>query len=164
MHTASLITKDRPVRYILPILLLFICLPSFAKNDDITNVKVTSVYDGDTFKVMLPCALPVVCDYISVRVRGVDAPEFKTKDACEKKKAKEAKLFTREFLKKGSVTLRNCGKDKYFRLLCAVFVVNKETKEESSLATALLKANLAVPYEGQKKLKYNWCGNKPTQK
>ena len=152
------------MRYILPILLFFFCLPSFAKNDDITNVKVTSVYDGDTFKVMLPCSLPVVCDYISVRVRGVDAPEFKTKDSCEKKKAKEAKLFTREFLKKGSVTLRNCGKDKYFRLLCSVFVVNDKTKEERSLATALLDVNLAIPYEGQKKLTYNWCGTKPVQK
>ena len=152
------------MRYILPLILFFLCLPSFAKNDDIADVKVTSVYDGDTFKVMLPCTLPVVCDYISVRVRGVDAPEFRTKDDCEKKKAKQAKLFTREFLKKGSVTLRNCGKDKYFRLLCSVFVVNTETKAESSLATALLNANLAVPYEGQKKLKYNWCGNKPTQK
>lgn len=109
----------------------------------------------ETFTEVLP---------LPVRVRGVDAPEFKTKDSCEKKKAKEAKLFTREFLKKGSVTLRNCGKDKYFRLLCAVFVVNKETKEESSLATALLNANLAVPYEGQKKLKYNWCSDKPIQK
>ena len=152
------------MRYILPILLFFFCLPSFAKNDDITNVKVTSVYDGDTFKVMLPCSLPVVCDYISVRVRGVDAPEFKTKDSCEKKKAKEAKLFTREFLKRGSVTLRNCGKDKYFRLLCSVFVINEETKEESSLATALLNTNLAVPHEGQKKLACNWCGTKPVEK
>ncbi len=152
------------MRYILPLILFFLCMPSFAKNDDITNVKVTSVYDGDTFKVMLPCALPVVCDYISVRVRGVDAPEFRTKDDCEKKKAKQAKLFTREFLKKGTVTLRNCRKDKYFRLLCAVFVVDTETKQESSLATALLDANLAVPYEGQKKLKYNWCGDKPIQK
>ena len=152
------------MRYILPLVLFFFCLPSFARNDDITNVKVTSVYDGDTFKVMLPCSLPVVCDYISVRVRGVDAPEFKTKDSCEKKKAKEAKLFTREFLKKGTVTLRNCGKDKYFRLLCSVFVVNETTKEESSLATALLNVNLAVPYEGQKKLAYNWCGTKPVRK
>ena len=152
------------MRYILPLILFFFCLPSFAKNDDISNVKVTSVYDGDTFKVMLPCTLTVVCDYISVRVRGVDAPEFKTKDSCEKKKAKEAKLFTREFLKKGSVTLRNCGKDKYFRLLCSVFVVNETTKEESSLATALLNAHLAVPYEGQKKLTYDWCGTKPVQK
>ena len=156
--------KGAIVRYILSILILLLAIPLTAKNNDITNVKVTSVYDGDTFKVMLPCTLPVVCDYISVRVRGVDAPEFKTKDSCEKKKAKEAKLFTREFLKKGSVTLRNCGKDKYFRLLCSVFVVNEEKQEESSLATALLNANLAVPYEGQKKLAYNWCGTKPVQK
>ena len=156
--------RGSAVRYILSILILLLAIPLTAKNNDITNVKVTSVYDGDTFKVMLPCSLPVVCDYISVRVRGVDAPEFKTKDFCEKKKAKEAKLFTREFLKKGSVTLRNCGKDKYFRLLCSVFVVNEATKEESSLATALLNANLAVPYEGQKKLSYNWCGTKTVQK
>ena len=149
------------MRYFLPILILLLAFPCAAKNTDITDVKVTSVYDGDTFKVMLPCTLPVVCDYISVRVQSVDAPEFKTKDDCEKKKAKEAKLFVRDFLSKGSVTLRNCRKDKYFRLLCAVFVVDTETKKENSLATALLNANLAVPYEGKKKLKYNWCGPKP---
>ena len=135
-----------------------------AKNTDITDVKVTSVYDGDTFRVILPCTLPVVCDYISVRVEGVDAPEFNTKDSCEKKKAKEAKLFTRQFLNKGPVTLRHCRKDKYFRLLCAVFVIDSETKMEHNLTTALLNANLAVPYEGEKKSKYNWCGVKPTPK
>ena len=75
-------------------------------------------------------------------MRGVDAPEFKTKDSCEKKKAKEAKLFTREFLKKGSVTLRNCGKDKYFRLLCSVFVVNKETKEEQATEEEIKKCQI----------------------
>lgn len=156
--------KGAIVRYIFSILILLLASPAIAKNTDITDVKVTSVYDGDTFKVMLPCSLPVVCDYISVRVQGVDSPEFNTKNACEKKKAKEAKLFTRDFLSKGSVTLRNCRKDKYFRLLCAVFVVEGETKAERSLTTALLNANLAVPYEGKKKLKYNWCGTKPVRK
>lgn len=74
-------------------LALLLCIPSFAKNNDIIGVKVTSVYDGDTFKVIVPCNIPVLCEYISVRVQGVDALEFKTRDACEKKKAKEAKLL-----------------------------------------------------------------------
>lgn len=146
------------MRYFLFILILFVTFPCAAKTTDITDVKVTSVYDGDTFKVMLPCSLPMVCHYISVRVQGVDSPEFKTKDKCEKRKAKEAKLFTRNFLSKGTVILRNCQKDKYFRLLCEVFVIDTKTRKESNLATALLDANLAVPYGGEKKHKYNWCG------
>ena len=108
--------KGAIVRYILSILILLLAIPLTAKNNDITNVKVTSVYDGDTFKVMLPCALPVVCDYISVRVRGVDAPEFKTKDSCEKKKAKEQerKDETRRKILIGAMCLQKMKSDDEF--------------------------------------------------
>ena len=56
--------------------------------------------------------------------------------------AKQAKAFTKNFLKSGKILLRNCGRDKYFRLLCDVKVNGKSLGEE------LLKAGHAIPYDG----------------
>lgn len=64
---------------------------------------------------------------MGVRVKGIDAPEIRTKDPCEKEKAKRAKAFNKEFLKSGPIILRSCEKDKYFRLLCDVSVRNPKT-------------------------------------
>lgn len=110
--------------------------------DEFDNVEVISVYDGDTFKINLNCKEEVLCGNISVRVRGVDCPEIKGKTAKEKRLAKKAKTFTENFLSAAPVNLKNCGRDKYFRLLCDVQV------NEEDLAEALLKAGLAYPYDG----------------
>lgn len=58
---------------------------------------------------------------------------------------KAAKKFTRDFLTGKKITLKQCTRDKYFRLLCDVYADNK------SLAEALLSENLAAPYDGGKK-------------
>ncbi len=112
------------------------------------------MYDGDTFKVYLACRYPLFCKKMSVRVNGIDCPELKTKDPCEKELAQKAKRFTEKFLKSGPIILRNCQKDKYFRLLCDVFVrepLETTRKKEKSLSQALLGKKLAVPYS---------CGSK----
>lgn len=110
------------------------------------KVHLASVYDGDTFKVYLACRYPVFCKAIPVRVRGVDCPELRGGIPQTKAAAKAAKDFTRHFLKQGKIYLRNCGRDKYFRLLCDVKV------NGTDLATALLQAGHAVPYDGGKKV------------
>ena len=110
------------------------------------NVQIVSVYDGDTFKISLGCSLAAYCDKVSVRVRGVDTPEMKGKTAREKELAKKAKAFTKDFLAQKPVALRNCGRDKYFRLLCDVS--NGEGKD---LARELIKRDLGYSYEGGKK-------------
>lgn len=112
---------------------------------DFNDVEIISVYDGDTFKVNLPCQDKTLCTKLSVRVRGIDCPEIKGETKKEKKLAQKAKKFTRQFLAQGQVNLENCGKDKYFRLLCDVKV------NGGDLAQALLEADLAYPYEGGKK-------------
>ena len=137
-------------RPLIAIFLLF--LSSLANGQTYSNVEVTSVYDGDTFKVNLSCEDRLLCKYLPVRVKGIDAPEFRTKNSCEKKKAKEAKLFTRNFLAQGPVTLKKCERDKYFRLLCEVYI-----NDTNSLAEALLDAKLVVPYNGGKKVSKDWC-------
>ncbi len=107
------------------------------------NVSLISVYDGDTFYVDIPsCNIEVFCKYISVRVRGVDCPEMKGSSAETKARAKQAKEFSERFLKNGKILLYNCGRDKYFRLLCDVGVNDK------SLGAELIKSGHAVSYDG----------------
>lgn len=111
----------------------------------------------------MACRYLLFCKKISVRVKGIDSPELKTKDACEKEAAVKAKQFTKDFLTSGPIILRNCQKDKYFRLLCDVFVRdidNPTKKHEKSLSRALLAENLAVSYDGGTKQKINWCEKK----
>jgi endonuclease YncB( thermonuclease family) len=112
---------------------------------------VVNVYDGDTFRVNLQCDYDVLCNNLPVRVSGIDTPEIKTKDGCEKRAAKKAKAFTQTFLKGKNIELKNCKRDKYFRLLCDVFADGKNLAEE------ILNAGLAVPYDGGTKQKTDWC-------
>ena len=83
-----------------------------------------------------------------MRVRGVDTPEIKGKTEREKKLAKKAKEFTKNFLAQEPVNLSNCGRDKYFRLLCDV--TNGQGK---NLAQELIKNDLGYSYDGGTKSK-----------
>ncbi len=118
-------------------------------NQNFNKVSLASVYDGDTFRVHLACKYGVFCKTIPIRVRGVDCPEIKGGSAETKALAKQAKAFTKNFLKSGKILLRNCGRDKYFRLLCDVKVNGKNLGEE------LIKADHAVPYDGGTKTPFN---------
>jgi Micrococcal nuclease (thermonuclease) homologs len=137
------------------LLICFLSFPFLANAQNFDNVKVLSVYDGDTFKVNLPCSEDIFCKDISVRVNGIDTPEIKGKDSCEKQKAKEAQVLTKSILKKGPVILKNCKRDKYFRLLCDVSVLGPN--QGYNLSEELLEANLAVEYYGETKADVDWC-------
>ena len=110
-----------------------------------SKVSLSSVYDGDTFRVHLNCKYRIFCKSMPVRVRGVDCPEIRSDSAKTKALAKQAKVFTKNFLKSGKILLRNCGRDKYFRLLCEVKVNGQNLSEE------LIKAGHAIPYNGSTK-------------
>ncbi len=67
--------------------------------EDITNIKLVSVYDGDTFKIsILDSKYDVFGKNISVRVFGIDTPEIKGKTAKERLLALKARQFSKEFL------------------------------------------------------------------
>lgn len=121
---------------------------SMADEKVFENVSIASIYDGDTFKINLNCSLAIYCEKVPVRVRGVDTPEIKGKTEREKKLAKKAKEFTKNFLAQEPVNLSNCGRDKYFRLLCDV--TNGQGK---NLAQELIKNDLGYSYEGGTKSK-----------
>lgn len=110
------------------------------------NVSVASVYDGDTFKINLNCSVAVYCEKVPVRVLGVDTPEIKGKTAKEKRLAQKAKAFTKNFLAQRPVSLTDCGRDKYFRLLC-----NVPNGQGQNLAQELIKRDLGYEYWGGKK-------------
>ena len=112
------------------------------------DVSIASVYDGDTFKINLNCSLAVYCEKVPVRVRGVDCAEMKGTTEKEKRKAQQAKEFTQAFLEQKPITLSDCGRDKYFRLLCDV--TNGEGK---NLADELIRRDLGYPYDGGTKSK-----------
>ena len=118
------------------------------ENQVFDNVSIASIYDGDTFKINLNCSLAVYCEKVPVRVRGVDTPEIKGKTEREKKLAKQAKEFTKDFLEQTPVNLSNCGRDKYFRLLCDV-----KNGQGKDLARELIKNNLGYSYDGGTKSK-----------
>lgn len=145
-------------------LLFFFCSFCFSllNADDFEQVKVISVYDGDTFKVNLPCEQDIFCKDISVRINGIDTPEMKTQNSCEKAKAKEAQKLTQRTLNSGAVILKNCQRDKYFRLLCDVSVIGQN--RGYNVAEELIEAHLAYEYYGDTKLDIDWCKTPKNQK
>lgn len=138
--------------YGLIIILGLVVICQAQENNLIQNfnkVSLASVYDGDTFRVHLNCKYRIFCKSIPIRVRGVDCPEIKGGSNETKALAKQAKEFTKKFLNSGKIFLRNCGRDKYFRLLCEVKVNGQSLGEE------LIKAGHAIPYDGGTKQSFN---------
>lgn len=114
--------------------------------------EVTSIYDGDTFRVTIN-GWPTVVGYrMPVRINGIDTPDLRGGGKCpeEKERAQAAKQFTVAALRGAkSVDLRNIQRGKYFRLLAEVFV------NGVSLGNALMEQGHAAPYDGGTKME--WC-------
>ncbi len=115
-------------------------------------VKVVEVYDGDSIFIDLPDQHPLFGKRMGVRILGIDTPELRTKDSCEKKKGAEAKDFLTKILASAKrIDIVDIQKDKYFRILGTV------KADGLSVADELIKQRLAYPYFGEKKVKRNWC-------
>ena len=137
---------------ILILTLLFVPL-SVAKTYGNLNVsEIVSIYDGDTFRVTLDGDMPrIFGENISVRVANIDTPEIRTKCVQEKKLARKAKQFTVQKIRESKViVLKNVQRGKYFRIVADVYL------DGVSLSNLLLEQNLAVKYDGGKKVK-DWC-------
>jgi len=113
-------------------------------------------YDGDTITFNIPRIHPLLGANIPVRVRGLDTPEIRTSDPCERLKAHAAKLLVNDFLKGAErIDLVNISRGKYFRIVADVIVHGKT--DSKSLAKYLLDAGLAYRYDGGTKQKVDWC-------
>lgn len=113
--------------------------------------QVTSIYDGDTFRVDIKNYPAIIGERIAIRVNGIDTPEMKGKCQKEKDLARLAKQETVSLLRTAKlIELRNPQRGKYFRIVADVFA------DDKSLGKHLIDKQLAVPYDGGTKIK-NWC-------
>lgn len=109
-------------------------------------------YDGDTITVTVPQALAIFGKRLSVRVKGVDTPELRTRDRCEKARAQGAKEFVSKELERASrIDLQGVERGKYFRIVADVVYDGK------NLSDQLLRMGYARPYHGGTKLNDPWC-------
>ncbi|TDX29082.1 endonuclease YncB(thermonuclease family) [Modicisalibacter xianhensis] len=133
-------------------LLCIAALPAFADDYGSATVKrVTSIYDGDTFRVDIEGWPAVVGERVPVRILGIDTPELRGSSDCEKLLARAAKQFTVAKLREADeIRLEHIDRGKYFRLLADVMV------DGASLGQALIEAGHARPYDGGAKAK-EWC-------
>lgn len=141
------------VKQIIFIVLVFSLSCIAAKKDktygNVVVDEVTSIYDGDTFKVNIKGWPSIIGERISIRINKIDTPEMRGKTEKEKALARKAKQFTVEKLRSAKkIELRNISRDKYFRIGADVFVDGKD------LGKMLIKAGLAVAYDGGTKKKW----------
>jgi len=115
-------------------------------------VKYIDNYDGDTIFFDIPKLPPIFGKRMSVRLTGIDAPEIKAKKECEKELAIKVKDKVKILLINAKkISLKNCFKDKYFRLNCKIIFDN------TNLADYLLEHKMAIHYDGKTKKDHNWC-------
>jgi len=109
-------------------------------------------YDADTITFNIPSLHPVIGEGINIRVNGVDTPEIRTKNICEKKRALKAKEYVSQLLRKAKkINLKNIKRGKYFRVVAKVII------DGEFLSSLLLKEGLAYRNNGGTKKKMNWC-------
>ena len=113
--------------------------------------KVTSVYDGDTFRANIPNYPPLIGENIGIRINGIDTPEIRGKCAKEISLAKDAQRFAEKTLRSAKVVeLRNLQRGKYFRIVADVYA------DGVNVGGRLIEEGLAVAYDGGRKTK-DWC-------
>jgi endonuclease YncB( thermonuclease family) len=117
-------------------------IPQFSRG------KVVKVYDGDTITVAATLQFANSPIYrFSVRLSGIDSPEFRGSSENEKKHAIISRDALHELIYGKMITLHNISTEKYGRILADIYIdgihVNKW----------LIDNNYAVPYDGGTKVR-----------
>jgi micrococcal nuclease len=132
---------------------LFGLISNLLCSNSITDFEYNRTIDGDTFTININNIPEAIGKDFKVRIYGINTPETRTKDLCEKQRGLEAKLVTENLLKSAkSIVLKDIKKGKYEYM--AKVIVDGE-----DLSQVLLNYKLAYPYYGEKKRKINWCSN-----
>jgi endonuclease YncB( thermonuclease family) len=112
--------------------------------------EVVRVVDGDTFEARVH-VWPGIDITTRVRLRGVDAPEFKARCMEERLKAEAARDRLAALLDEGEVFVSRVAFDKYGGRVLATAA----TRKTPDVSAALLQAGLARAYEGGRR--DGWC-------
>lgn len=108
-----------------------------------------SNYDGDTITVNITDYPPLIGEHIAVRINGIDTPELHGTTGALHDKAVQAKSLVASMCPAGSViTLKDVGRDKYFRIDAEVLCSGVNVGQK------LIDAGLAHPYDGGTKTKW----------
>lgn len=115
--------------------------------EDLTDVTLVEVHDGDTLVVDLPKEKKLFGYHRLVRISGIDTPELRDPRPDIRLLAQQAKdLVVTTLAAAKKVTLRKTTQDdKYGRILCEVWA------DGLNLGPLLLEAGLAKPYGGGSK-------------
>lgn len=110
------------------------------------EARVVRVIDGDTF-VAEALVWPGHAVRVSVRIRGIDAPEMRSRCAKERRAAEDARAALAGLLRAGPVAIRNIRGDKYFgRVLADV-----AGGDGRDVGSAMLRFGMARVYDGRKR-------------
>lgn len=112
---------------------------------------VLNIIDGDTFLADAQ-VWPGQFVRVNVRIRGIDAPEMKSRCAGEHDAALRARDALAELIGDDAVSISNIGGAKYYgRVLADV-----ETQQGVPVAEEMLGRSLVRPYDGGRRA--GWCG------
>ena len=113
------------------------------------EAEVLRVLDGDTVEARA-LIWPGQSVRVSVRIRGIDAPEIHSRCAREREAAGRARDMLAGLVAQGRIALTNIGGGKYYgRVLADV-----ATPDEADVAALLLEAALVRPYRGGRRQPY----------
>jgi endonuclease YncB( thermonuclease family) len=112
--------------------------------------EVLRVIDGDTFEARVHL-WPGLDITTRVRLRGIDAPEFKARCMEERVKAEAARDALKAILDQGEVGIMRVMLDKYGGRVLA----DASTRITPDVSSALLGAGVARRYDGARR--ETWC-------
>jgi len=131
-------------------LAFLVLLAATARADDLVDVEVVRVYDGDTIVVTVPGVPPVFGRHLRVRLRDLDAPELKGHCAEETAAAERVRAELMALVRQGKrVMLQRVQRDTYFRLDATLII------DGVDINAHLLREGLVRPYHGAKR--QPWC-------
>jgi endonuclease YncB( thermonuclease family) len=114
------------------------------------EATVIEIIDGDTFLAEAH-VWPGHSVRVNIRVRGIDAPEMKSRCERERFAALHARSVLAELLGEGAVSISNIGGAKYYgRVLADV-----ATPDGSAVSEIMLEREIVRPYRGGKRR--SWC-------
>jgi endonuclease YncB( thermonuclease family) len=136
------------LRLMLTVLLCALSLPATARETMPGPVIATveKVIDGDTL-VVRAVIWPGHSVRVGVRLRGIDAPEMKSRCAPERAAARRARAALAALVGEDPVVLTGISGDKYFGRVLADVTAAAGTP----LAETLLERELVRPYRGGKR-------------
>lgn len=103
--------------------------------------EVLRVIDGDTVSIVIDLGFNIDLTQ-TVRIKGINSPETRTRDADEKRKGLEAKKFAEEWFRQEGLVVRTYKDEKYGRMLGDFF------KDEENYSETAISKGLAVVYDG----------------